>query len=84
MEGYDKSGITIMYMDEGMDSGDIISQREVMIEEDDTLDTLSAKLMKVGSELLIETLPSIIEGTNASRMSTKLLSGTSSKKKTNF
>lgn len=65
MEGYDKSGITIMYMDEGMDSGDIISQREVMIEEDDTLDTLSAKLMKVGSELLIETLPSIIEGTNA-------------------
>ncbi len=64
MEGYDKTGITIMYMDEHMDSGDIISQREVAITMEDTLDTLSAKLAKVGSELLSETLPSIIEGSN--------------------
>ena len=64
MEGYDKTGITIMYMDEGMDSGDIISQREVDILPLDTLDTLSVKLKEVGSELLIDTLPSIIEGTN--------------------
>ncbi len=65
LEGYEKTGITIMYMDEHMDSGDIISQREVAILESDTLDSLSAKLMKVGSELLIETLPSIVKGTNA-------------------
>lgn len=64
MEGYDKTGITIMYMDEHMDSGDIISQREVPITNEDTLDTLSAKLMSLGSELLIETLPKIVEGTN--------------------
>ncbi len=64
MEGYDKTGITIMYMDEHMDSGDIISQREVPITSEDTLDTLSAKLMRLGSELLIETLPKIVAGTN--------------------
>lgn len=63
MEGYDETGITIMYMDERMDSGDIISQREVEIALDDTLDSLSDKLKTVGSELLIETLPSIIDGT---------------------
>lgn len=63
MEGHDKTGITIMYMDERMDSGDIISQREVEISLNDTLDSLSDKLKIVGSELLIETLPSIIDGT---------------------
>lgn len=64
MEGLDKTGITIMYMDEHMDSGDIISQREVTILEEDTLDDLSRKLQIVGSELLIETIPSIMQGTN--------------------
>lgn len=64
MEGYDKTGITIMYMDEHMDSGDIISQREIEITPLDNLDTLSEKLRLCGSELLIETLPSIIDGTN--------------------
>ena len=64
MEGFETTGITIMYMDEHMDSGDIISQREVEITKDDTLDTLSEKLMVCGSELLIDTIPSIIDGTN--------------------
>lgn len=63
LEGFDKTGITIMYMDEGMDSGDIISSRDVEITLDDTLDSLSQKLRKVGSELLENTLPSIISGT---------------------
>lgn len=65
IEGYSKTGITIMYMAPGMDDGDIISQREIQIEETDTASTLHDKLSKLGSELLIETLPSIIEGTNA-------------------
>lgn len=64
MNGFKKTGITIMYMDEKMDSGDIISQRETTITDADTLDILSDRLSKIGAELLIETLPCIIDGTN--------------------
>ena len=64
MDGYKKTGITIMYMAESMDSGDIISQREVTIEDDDTGSSLHDKLQIVGRDLLLETLPSILEGTN--------------------
>ena len=64
INGYKKTGITIMYMAPGMDDGDIISQREVEITDTDTASTLHDKLSKLGSELLIDTLPSIIEGTN--------------------
>lgn len=58
------TGITIMYMDKKMDAGDIISKKEVEILDSDTLDTLYSKMSIVGSELLIDTLPSIIKGTN--------------------
>lgn len=64
INGEEKTGITIMYMDRKMDSGDIISQKEVEILDSDNLDSLYEKLSSVGSELLIETLPSIINGTN--------------------
>ena len=64
MEGYSKTGVTIMYMAEGMDSGDIISQKEVLIDEKDTAVSLHDKLKIVGRNLLLETLPSIIDGTN--------------------
>ena len=63
INGYKTTGITIMYMDEGMDSGDIITQKEIEILDNDTASTLHDKLSKLGSELLIETLPSIIDGT---------------------
>lgn len=65
IDGYTKTGITIMYMAEGMDSGDIISQREILIDEKDTAASLHDKLKVVGRDLLLETLPSIIEGTNS-------------------
>lgn len=64
MEGYKKTGVTIMYMDEKMDSGDIISQEEVEILDQDNLESLYNKLSSLGRKLLLETLPSIIEGTN--------------------
>lgn len=64
MEGHSKSGVTIMYMAPGMDDGDIISKKEVEITDTDTASILHDKLSILGSELLIETLPSIIEGTN--------------------
>ncbi len=62
--GEDKTGITIMYMEEAMDSGDIISQRETKIESSDNLETLHDRLSIMGKELLLESFPSIIDGTN--------------------
>ena len=64
INGDKKTGITIMYMDKRMDSGDIISQEELPIEENDTLDIVYEKMSLLGANLLIKTLPSIIEGTN--------------------
>lgn len=64
INGDKKTGITIMYMDVDMDSGDIISQKETIIEDSDNLETLHDRLSVMGKELLLETLPSIIDGTN--------------------
>ena len=64
IDGYDKTGITIMYMDKGMDTGDIIKSCEIPILDTDNVGSLHDKLSVLGSELLIETLPSIINGTN--------------------
>ena len=65
MDGFSKTGVTIMYMDKGMDTGDIISQREIPISNDDTAETLHDKLSVLGRDLLLETLPSILDGTNS-------------------
>lgn len=59
IDGNIETGITIMYMDEGMDTGDMIDKKKIIIEKDDTYDTLSEKLSVVGTELLINTLPKI-------------------------
>ena len=64
IDGYDKTGVTIMYMDKGMDTGDIITQSEIDILKSDTVGTIHDKLSILGSELLLKTLPSIIDGTN--------------------
>lgn len=63
-DGESVTGITIMYMDETLDTGNIIHAEEVVIEDTDTLGTLSEKLSKVGADLLIRTLPKIFEGEN--------------------
>lgn len=62
INGDEKTGITIMYMAEGMDDGDIISQEEVIIDFDDNLNSLEDKLSNLGKALLLKTLPSIISG----------------------
>lgn len=64
MNGDKETGITIMYMDEKMDNGDIISQEKIDILEDDNLDSLYDKLSKLGSELLLKTLPDILSNKN--------------------
>ena len=65
IDGYDKTGVTIMYMDKGMDTGDIITQQEIDILKTDTVGTIHDKLSIMGSELLLKTLPSIINKTNS-------------------
>ncbi len=64
IDGYDKTGITIMYMDKGMDTGDMISKVEVSILDCDTALTLHDKLKQKAVELLTNTLPLIISGKN--------------------
>ncbi len=64
IDGYDKTGITIMYMDEKMDNGDIISQKEYVIKKQDNVGILHDILSEMGKDLLLETLPLIINKTN--------------------
>ena len=60
MNGFNKTGITIMYMDKKMDAGDIITQRQIDIKIDDTYDSLSIKLSNLAKDLLLDTLDLII------------------------
>ncbi len=66
IDGEEETGITIMYMEETLDTGNIINARSIKIEDNDTYGTLSEKLSKLGAELLMDTLPSIIDETNFS------------------
>lgn len=60
----DVTGVTIMYMDEGMDTGDIIKIKEIPILESDNVGTLHDKLSILGRDLLLEVLPTIFDKTN--------------------
>ncbi|WP_349410451.1 methionyl-tRNA formyltransferase [Pseudalkalibacillus sp. SCS-8] len=62
VDGKKESGVTIMYMVEKLDAGDMLSQVRVPIEETDHVGTLHDKLSEAGAELLSETLPRLIKG----------------------
>lgn len=64
LNGEEETGITIMYMDEGIDTGNIIMSRSIKIENDDNSLSLSNKLSELGANLLIDTLPKIFDGEN--------------------
>jgi len=57
MQGKKETGVTIMYMVEQLDAGDMLSQSKVTIEENDHVGSLHDKLSEAGAELLLETLP---------------------------
>jgi methionyl-tRNA formyltransferase len=57
LNGDKETGITIMKIDGGLDSGDIISQEKIEIKKDDTSKTLRDKLSALGAKLLVKTLP---------------------------
>lgn len=62
MQGKAKTGVTIMYMVERLDAGDMISKVEVTIDELDHTGSLHEKLSIAGSKLLSETLPKLLAG----------------------
>lgn len=64
LNGDEKTGITLMYMDKGMDSGDMIAKEEIIIEENDNIESLTNKLSIIASKMIIKYLPSLIDGTN--------------------
>jgi methionyl-tRNA formyltransferase len=63
LNGDEQTGITIMLMDPGIDTGPIISQASIPISKEDTAGTLSSKLSELGAKLLIDSLPGYLDGT---------------------
>jgi methionyl-tRNA formyltransferase len=62
LAGDAETGITIMKMDSGVDTGPMLSQRAISIAPDDTAETLFEKLAPLGADLLLETLPGYFSG----------------------
>lgn len=62
IDGEKKTGVTIMQMDKGLDTGDMLLQKEVEIDKRETGDSLHDKLAAAGAELIVEALPQIEAG----------------------
>jgi methionyl-tRNA formyltransferase len=62
LAGDAQTGVTLMQMDEGLDTGAILTSRSIPIASDDTTGSLTEKLSKLGAELLLETIPVYLEG----------------------
>jgi methionyl-tRNA formyltransferase len=62
LSGDNQTGVTIMQMEKGLDTGAIISQKDIPILSTDTAESLSGKLANLGADLLIETLPDYLNG----------------------
>ncbi len=62
INGETETGVTIMIMDAGMDTGDILSQEKIAISPDETYPELDTHLAEIGSKLLLKTLPEYIDG----------------------
>lgn len=63
MNGDEKTGITIMYMAKGLDTGDIITAGDMPIEVYDTTESLTEKLSQLGAELIVNVIPALENGT---------------------
>lgn len=62
LQGDEFTGVTIMLMDKGMDTGPILTQRTAAISVEDTTGSLTDKLAHIGAQLLVETLPKWLNG----------------------
>jgi len=61
-QGESVTGVTTMRLDAGLDTGDILLQREMPITDDDTAETLAPRLAQVGADLMVETLRGLQSG----------------------
>jgi len=62
LHGDEETGVTIMKMDVGLDTGPILTQRSIRLTREDTAGSVFEKLSHLGAELLIETLPDYLSG----------------------
>ncbi len=62
LDGEAATGVTVMLMDETMDTGPVVAQRVVPVQDADTGDTLTQRLFEIGAGLLVETLPRWLQG----------------------
>ena len=62
MEGENETGVTVMYMDVGLDTGDMIEKKATPITGTDTLETVHDKLAEIGADLLLQTVQTIAAG----------------------
>lgn len=62
LDGEKETGVTIMQMDAGLDTGDILAQTQTPILPNDNSQTLHDRLAKLGAELLLETIPGVAAG----------------------
>ena len=62
LNGEKESGVTIMQMDKGLDTGDMLLKRSVELSPKETGDSLHDKLMHLGAELIVEALPKLEKG----------------------
>ena len=63
MNGETRTGVTLHHMTVAADAGDLVAQRPIDIEPDDTAFTLYERMMKVGVELLLEAYPAVLDDT---------------------
>jgi methionyl-tRNA formyltransferase len=63
LRGDEKTGITTMLMDEGLDTGPMLLRRSIPLSGDDTTESLTPRLAAIGAELLVETLEGMRDGT---------------------
>ena len=62
LEGDTTTGVTVMLMDEGIDTGPILAQRSIAIHRDDTTGSLGERLARLGRDVLIESIPLWLRG----------------------
>ncbi len=62
LHGDEETGVTIMIMDVGLDTGPMLSKRSIRLTRDDTAGSAFEKLSRLGADLLIETLPDYLSG----------------------
>lgn len=63
INGEKKAGVTTMYMEKGLDTGDMLDQAEIFLEPDETGESLREKLAVLGAELILTTLEKLEQGT---------------------